>query len=93
MTDELVMRSVYLRPSDDARLRELAHRLNVTKSDLIRCAIGLKLADWLVADDASILREVEMGKRGASGRRSEKSPAQEKGVRPVAVLPQKEPTV
>lgn len=64
MADEMVMRSVYLRPSDDARLRELAYRLNVTKSDLIRSAIALKLADWhQMDDDDSIQQEVKSGKR------------------------------
>lgn len=45
--EEMVMRSVYLWLSDDGRLRQLAHDLNVSKSDLIRAAIGVKLMEWL----------------------------------------------
>ena len=35
MVHEMILRSVYLRPSEDGQLRQLAHELNVTKSDLI----------------------------------------------------------
>ena len=64
MSEDLVMRSLYLRPSEDAKLRQLALDLNVTKSDLIRAAVGLKLKEWL--GDNSKTRaamEVEAGLR------------------------------
>ena len=47
MADDLVMRSVYVRNLEDAQLRQLAHDLQATKSDLIRAAISLKLKEWL----------------------------------------------
>ncbi|HEV7290465.1 hypothetical protein [Sphingomonas sp.] len=69
------MRSVYLRPAEDAQLRQLAHELNVTKSDLIRSAISVKLLQWLRSNDRNeILKDVEHGRRDEaairSGRRS-----------------------
>ncbi|PJG47123.1 hypothetical protein CAF53_01870 [Sphingobium sp. LB126] len=68
MAEDLVMRSVYVRAGEDAQLRQLAHELNVTKSDLIRSAISRKLAEWIAdnsgeklrADIASGLREVSL---------------------------------
>lgn len=72
MTDEMVMRSVYLRPVEDAQLRQLAHELNVTKSDLIRSAIGAKLREWLLPDSADqIARDLQLGRRGSSTERQD----------------------
>ncbi len=51
MVDDMVMRSVYLWPKQDSQLRQLAHELNVSKSDLIRSAISIKLRDWLESND------------------------------------------
>jgi predicted transcriptional regulator len=70
MVNEMVLRSVYLRPSEDSQLRQLAHELNVTKSDLIRSAISVKLRDWLDADDEAIRKDVEHGKRNEAAVRS-----------------------
>jgi hypothetical protein len=71
MVEDMVMRSVYLRPAQDAELRDLAHRLNVTKSDLIRSAISVKLFEWLQTNDCdSILAEVELGRRDEAAIRS-----------------------
>src|SRR3546814_6445946 len=63
-----VMRSVYVRPGEDADLRQLAHDFNVTKRDLIRSAIRLKLKEWLadnsgqklLADVSACLRETNL---------------------------------
>ncbi|WP_237478602.1 hypothetical protein [Lichenibacterium dinghuense] len=64
MVDDMVMRSVYLRPAEDSELRQLAHELNVTKSDLIRSAIGIKLREWLASDDTDlIMRDLTVGRR------------------------------
>lgn len=46
MADDLVMRSVYISAGVDAELRQLAHDLNITKSELIRTAISGKLKEW-----------------------------------------------
>src|SRR3546814_18051338 len=43
MAEDMVMRSVYVRPGEDANLRQLAHDFNVTTSDLIRSSLRLKL--------------------------------------------------
>lgn len=57
--DDLVLRSAYLRLSDDILLRKLAHDLSVTKSDLIRAAIHVKLEDWRSANDPdAVLRDL-----------------------------------
>ncbi|MBN8500705.1 MAG: hypothetical protein J0M19_06105 [Sphingomonadales bacterium] len=53
--DDLVLRSAYLRLSDDMQLRKLAHELSVTKSDLIRAAIHVKLEDWRSANDLDVV--------------------------------------
>lgn len=68
--DELVMRSVYLPSSADSKLRELAFRLNVTKSDLVRSAIEEKLQDWakLSNDPGQILKKLNLGPRGVRAR-------------------------
>ncbi len=64
MANDMVMRSVYLRPDEDTKLRQLAFELNVTKSDLIRSAISVKLVEWLKSNDPDvILRDVEQGRR------------------------------
>ena len=71
MVDDMVMRSVYLRPDEDAGLRDLAHDLEVTKSDLIRSAISLKLAEWLASNDRQrLLDEVAFGRRDEEAIRS-----------------------
>jgi hypothetical protein len=71
MIDDMVMRSVYLRPAEDTQLRDLAHKLNVTKSDLIRSAISVKLIEWLQSNDAdAILRDIEHGRRDEAAIRS-----------------------
>lgn len=69
--NEMVMRSVYLWPAQDSELRQLAHELNVTKSDLIRSAIGVKLREWLEAGDPqAVKRDLEVGRRDASAART-----------------------
>jgi hypothetical protein len=85
MAEDMVMRSVYLRPSEDAELRQLAHDLEVTKSDLIRSAISLKLQEWLKSNDRErILKEVEHGRRDEaairSGRRGRPRPSEAAAV-------------
>ncbi len=63
MSDEMVMRSVYLRPAEDSQLRQLAHDLNVTKSDLIRSAISVKLHDWLGSNSKElVLQDLTFGR-------------------------------
>jgi Arc/MetJ-type ribon-helix-helix transcriptional regulator len=70
--DEMVMRSVYLGPLEDSQLRQLAHELQVTKSDLIRTAIKAKLKQWLDAeDDQVVINEIEVGRRGGAARNSD----------------------
>lgn len=74
MVEDMVMRSVYLRPSEDAQLRQLAHELNVTKSDLIRSAISVRLRDWLQSNSKElILEDLNYGRR--SPRKREQTPA------------------
>lgn len=81
MVDDLVMRSVYLRHSEDAQLRQLAHNLNVTKSDLIRAAIGAKLEDWFGSPERErILREVERGRPDATTRSGRRERTADKGA-------------
>lgn len=64
MANEMVMRSIYLRPEEDAALRQLAFEIEVTKSDLIRSAISAKLEQWLESDSTElVLKDVELGKR------------------------------
>lgn len=46
MAENLVMRSIYLPETVDAELRQLAHEHNVSKSDLVRAAVRLKLKEW-----------------------------------------------
>jgi hypothetical protein len=71
MYEDMVMRSVYLRPSEDSQLRQLAHELNVTKSDLIRSAISVKLQEWLEASsDELVLHDLESGKRDSAAERA-----------------------
>lgn len=61
---ELILRSVYLRPSEDAQLRQLAHEINATKSDLIRAAVTIKLREWLADEsNASVIGDVIEGRR------------------------------
>ena len=83
MIDDMVMRSVYLRPAEDAQLRDLAHKLSVTKSDLIRSAISVKLVEWLQSNDADrILEEIAHGRRDEAAIRSGR-----RGRRGVAAAP------
>jgi hypothetical protein len=64
MADDMVMRSIYVRPLEDAQLRQLAHNLNVTKSDLIRSAIRIKLSEWLGDNSGKkALKDVREGLR------------------------------
>ncbi|MEC4593808.1 hypothetical protein VPG91_22600 [Nitrospirillum amazonense] len=76
MNEDLVMRSVYLRPSEDGQLRQLAHELNVTKSDLIRSAISVKLREWLLDSNSTelVMRDLEFGKRGSAAERVSRAP-------------------
>jgi len=94
MVDDMVMRSVYFRPAEDAQLRQLAHDLNVTKSDLIRAAASLKLEEWLESDDRErILEDVERGRRdedavrsGRRGRRQLKVPTAQQTNKTAGVV-------
>jgi hypothetical protein len=71
MSDDMVMRSVYLRPLQDTQLRNLAHELGTTKSDLIRSAISIKLLEWLRTNDADSIRaDIELGRRDEAAIRS-----------------------
>jgi hypothetical protein len=85
MNNDMVMRSVYLRLNEDSKLRQLAHDLNVTKSDLIRSAINVKLRDWLESNSTElVLRDLECGRRESAMNRAahaaEKSPSSHKAV-------------
>jgi hypothetical protein len=74
MVQDMVMRSVYLRPEEDAQLRQLAFEIEVTKSDLIRSAIGVKLVEWLESGDRElIMRDLEKGRRTPSAQRERKA--------------------
>jgi Arc/MetJ-type ribon-helix-helix transcriptional regulator len=55
--DDLILRSAYMRRTDDLLLRTLAHDLNVSKSDLIRAAIRLKLDDWRATENQDAVRK------------------------------------
>jgi len=62
MEDGLVMRSVYLRLSEDGLLRQLAYDLKVTKSDLIRAAISIKLRQWRESKSQTlVLKDLKSG--------------------------------
>jgi hypothetical protein len=52
MPDDLVMRTIFLPPDDDALLRQLAAKLTVTRSDLIRSAVRIKVAEWSESPEA-----------------------------------------
>jgi len=81
--NDLVMRSVYLRPTVDSELRQLAHELKVTKSDLIRSAVGIKLKEWLDSNDQEkILEDLAEGRRES---------ATERAAKAAAVKPQRQP--
>src|SRR3546814_13898364 len=72
MAEDMVMRSVYVRPGEDADLRQLAHDFNVTKSDLIRSAIRLKLKEWLADNSGQkLLADVSAGLRETNLQREE----------------------
>lgn len=65
MDEELVMRSVYLKLMEDSQLRQLAHELKVSKSDLIRSAVSLKLREWLGSENNDlVLEDIKAGRRG-----------------------------
>lgn len=71
MANEMVMRSVYLRPEEDAALRQLAFEIEVSKSDLIRSAISAKLEQWLQSNSMElVLKDVELGKRQSRSERA-----------------------
>lgn len=73
--EDMVMRSVYLRPSEDGQLRQLAHELHVTKSDLIRSAIGVKLREWLDSNSKDVvLRDLAFGRRDQVQEITERAP-------------------
>lgn len=57
MADDLVMRSLYLGVKEDSDLRQLAHELRVSKSELMRSAISAKLEAWLAANSAELIME------------------------------------
>jgi predicted DNA-binding protein len=85
VAEELVMRSVYVPASEDARLRQLAHESGYTKSDLIRAAIKLKVEEWVKSNGLEQLRnDVAAGLREASLQREVKK------VKPASVRPQAE---
>jgi len=64
MADDLVMRSVYLPVREDNDLRQLAHELKVSKSDLIRSAIIVKLREWHEDRSRKLVRDdVQHGRR------------------------------
>lgn len=72
MANDMVMRSVYLRPEEDAQLRQLAFHLQVTKSDLIRSAISTKLVEWLKSGDPELVfRDLEHGRRPTAAERAQ----------------------
>ncbi len=80
MPNEMVMRSVYLRPEEDAALRQLAFEIEVTKSDLIRSAISAKLEQWLQSDSTElVLKDVELGKRPSRADRASAARSDAKG--------------
>ena len=87
MADDMVMRSVYLRPNEDTELKRLAHTFDFTKSDLIRAAISLKLAEWRMDNSGeAFLRDVEAGLRDVARRDRSPTivePAKLKGFKPV----------
>ena len=67
MIEDMVMRSVYLRPTEDNQLRQLAHELKVSKSDLIRSAISVKLQEWLRSGGKElVMRDLKFGRRTGS---------------------------
>jgi hypothetical protein len=57
MSNRLIMRSVYLRESEDAELRQIAYEINRTKSDLIRAAITNNLETWRKLNDPGAIAE------------------------------------
>lgn len=85
MAEELVMRSVYVPASEDAKLRQLAHESGYTKSDLIRAAIKLKVEEWIKSNGLELLRtDVAAGLREVSLQREIKK------VKPKSVQPRVE---
>lgn len=67
MADDLVMRSFYLSAKEDMRLRNLAFQLDVTKSDLVRAAIGKNLEIWREMNDPdAIFEDIKLGQKQAA---------------------------
>ena len=64
---DLVMRSVNIPRHLDDRLRQLAFRYRVSKSDIIRAALAIKLAEWERAPEAVVCAELAQGCVGAEG--------------------------
>jgi predicted transcriptional regulator len=61
--EDMVMRSVYLDPSDDGRLRQLAHETGATKRDLVSAAVAIKLEEWLSSEGRDkVLRDLGAGR-------------------------------
>lgn len=68
MPEDLVMRSVYLPPSEDTELRQLAFELNVSKNELIRSAVSAKLKEWRKSNSRHVLlSDLELGRRRPRG--------------------------
>lgn len=93
---ELVMRSVYLDPMEDSQLRQLAFELDVTKSDLIRSAVGIKLREWLQSNSREqVLNDLQVGQRdrtkGAAAKRAQQDFDGETAAAPVAAAKAKKP--
>ena len=66
MREDMVLRSVYLRPSDDNTLRRLAFELKVSKNELIRHAIASQLKEWSAINDVNRLKaELEKAREAA----------------------------
>src|SRR3546814_20140911 len=90
MAEDMVMRSVYVRPGEDADLRQLAHDFNVTKSDLLRSAIRLKLKEWLAdTSGQKLLAAVSAGLRETNFQREDRQgkPPQIAAAKPPAPTP------
>lgn len=66
--ERTLLRSMYLRGSDDEKLKELASTQNFLKAELLRAAINLKLKEW-EADESNELvhREVELARQALGG--------------------------
>lgn len=54
----LLTRPAFISAADDAALRQLAHEAGMTRSELIRTAVSLKLAEWEGAETEAVLNEL-----------------------------------